>query len=280
MYCPHCQIPLENGTAFCPSCGRQVNAPPSSIPDLSAVPMDMPQNYPQSPTTPQTSAPQQNVTQSVVIQPMIMTPGYQAPDPYAQYQHRSAMRQTEIKVLGEVIRHFSSHQGDYDAYDNNTRRLLYYARGASSALLVWGIILTVLGLFFTGMFAEFGMVFWVPGILMTLGGILMKVNNHSKMNSCLRNHKQLTQELYQHYLKYTNCPVGPEYSNPRVLQILMEILQSGRCDTIKEAINCMLAGANQKVVPQYYQQMQRHTTLANAEIGINVIFASGQLYRS
>lgn len=279
MYCPHCQIPLENGAAFCPGCGRQVNAPPSSIPDLSAAPMDLPQSYPQPHTVTQVPGPQQNVTQSVVIQPMIMNPGYQTPDPYAQYQQRSAMRQTEIKVLGEVMRHFSSRQGDYDAYDSNAKKLLYYARGASSALWVWGIIVTVLGILFSGIATEFGMVFWAPGCLMILGGILMKVNNRSKLNKCISTHKYLTQELYQHYLMYTNCPVGPEYSNPRVLQVLLNILQSGRCDTITGAINCMLSSANQKSVTQYYQQMQARVSSANAEVGVGVVFAAGHLYR-
>ena len=279
MYCPHCQMLLEHNATFCPGCGRRVDAPPSFIPDLSASPEDMPQNPHQPRNVNQVPTAYPNVTQSVVVQPVITNPGYPAQDPYIQYQQRSAMRQIEISVLSEIIRHFSAQQGSYDAYDSNAKNLVYYAKGATDALLVWGIIVTVLGIIFSNIAVGFGMVFWIPGCMMIFGGILMKVSSRNKLNKCRNTHKQLTQELYQHYLKYTNCPVGPEYTNPKILQVLMNILQSGRCDSIKEAINCMLSGGNQKVITRYYQQMQKQVTSLNAELGICVIFAAGHLYR-
>lgn len=52
---------------------------------------------------------------------------------------------------------------------------------------------------------------------------------------------QISSELEEHY-KSKSLPMklAFEYSDPRVIDMLIDILKKGRADTLKEAINCML----------------------------------------
>ena len=48
---------------------------------------------------------------------------------------------------------------------------------------------------------------------------------------------ELDKELKDHYKAYGDCPIGYEYSDPHVIKTLYKLVESGRCDTIKEALN-------------------------------------------
>ena len=243
MNCPHCQNPVPVGAAFCSRCGNRVTLP----------------------------------------QP--------AADPYAQQyqQQKASLRQSEMNVLGELIQYFSPKQSEFDAYDDTCKKLLYYARGAKNALLVWGCIAFSIGLLGTIISLSehastddligFGILLMLPGVLMAVGGILMKVNNRSKYRRYAECYAQLSQSLYHHYLGYSNCPVGPEYANPRVLHVLLRILRSGRCDTIKEAINCMVADGNYAAIARYCQQIQQETASINANTRVLAVFAASRFFK-
>ena len=61
---------------------------------------------------------------------------------------------------------------------------------------------------------------------------------------CRTRINELAQELTQHFRAYGYCPVGPEYTNPSILQQIMSVIQSGRAETPKEAINVLLDDAH------------------------------------
>ena len=249
MNCPHCQRPLPPCATFCSGCGYQL-AP--------------------------------------------MVPAYPVVDPYAQQyqqyqQQKNALRQNEIGQLENLIRYFSGKQTEYDAYDDACKKLLHYAKGASNALIVWGGILLGIGLIALISFLDSGdlddglpvalLMFMLPGMGMVVGGILNKVSSNNKHKQFQQTYQYLSQDLYAHYLGYPNCPVGPEYSNPAILHKLMQILRSGRCDTIQEAINCMIADANHAAITRYCQQIQKETAAINANTRVGTIFAAGRFYR-
>ena len=161
--------------------------------------------------------------------------------------HRKAVRDSEINLLNNLLQYFSQKKEIYDEYDNASELLIYYSNGAKSSLLVWGCILVAFGIF--GFFSvndiheymKYALPFILfPGILMLIGGILMKVSNRMNYNHFKRNKENLFQELYSYYNTFSDCPIGFKFSNPRILESIMQIIKSGRADTIKESINIMI----------------------------------------
>ncbi len=160
----------------------------------------------------------------------------------AQYQvQKNAIRQSEIQELNSVIQYFARFRGLFDEFTSVSSQVEHYGRGAKAALIVWGAIILTFGLLIFGGSGELaaGMVFLLPGSAMIVGGILMKVNNRKKYAYYTQRQQELAGQMMDAYDQYPNCPVGPEYCFPAILDLLMDILQSGRADTIKEAINLL-----------------------------------------
>ena len=190
---------------------------------------------------------------------------------------KNAMRQSEIQALNQAIAYFSKKKDTFDKYDASSTLVTYYARGARSGLIVWGAIITVLGLIIlTGGKRVLGpacLAFILPGVLMITGGILMKVMNRRNFRRYQQMNFQLSQELYDYYSRYPNCPVGLEYVNPDILQVIMSVLTSGRADTIKESLNLLLQEINQKEYAAYLQSL-------NAKTNAIACFAAASFFNS
>lgn len=251
MFCPYCGANLVDNASFCMTCGKQIS--PSSV----------------------TNPPQpQN--------PVLV-------DAYAQqYQaQKNAIRQSEISGLSDAISHFSQKTAQFRAYDYVCEQLNYYARGAKSALLVWGCIISTFVLFICLNSIGDGdsgtqiasvpllVLGLIPGLVMIVGGIFMKINNHKKLAHFQNKYAELSQELNEHYLAYPNCPAGSEYANPEILQVLLDVLQSGRADTVKESINLIIDAKRQARVHNYLATIERNTAKTKA----TVIFAAAAFFR-
>ena len=238
MFCSYCGAQLQDGSAFCSSCGKQLD---QSVP-----------------------APVQQVVQQ---------PSYQ--------EQKNAVRSSEISELQSVINHFSQAAEDYEAYDACCELVNYYSQGARSALIVWGAIAATLGLIAClSPEAVLGalVAFVVPGILMIVGGILMKVANRKNYNEYLELYDKLSRSLAEHYANYPNCPVGPEYSNPVILDAIMSVLQSGRADTIKESINILIDDARQDDIDEYLEEIERNTAQAQANTRAAAVFLAADFF--
>lgn len=246
MFCPNCGQALNEGAHFCANCGNRL--------------------------TPAPAAPAMDVMNSM-----------------HQYQmQKNATRQSELRVLDQLISYFSQKEDQYNAYDVMCEAVNYYSRGAKKALIVWGAILSFFGCIFllsaadpdasnlvpVGIFA-----FLLPGLFMIFGGIMMQVNNKKNYQRALDAWQQLSDELSNHYMAYPNCPVGPEYSNPQILQVLRNTLQSGRADTIKECLNLMVADANQRAMENYLAQIQHNAEQSARANTASAIFLAASFFR-
>ncbi len=253
MFCNNCGVQIPEGAGFCSSCGTPVNAAPVA-PVAPAV------DY------------QAQMMQAQMMQAQ-------------QFQmQKTAVRQSEINALTNVYNYFNVKRNSFQQYDQVCEQLNYFARGAKSGLMVWGIIVLAfsaimsLGVFAGEVPAAALLVFLVPGAAMLTGGILMKKNNKSKCAYYQAEYLRLSQELNDYYAAYPQCPVGAEYANPEILELILGVLNSGRADTIKEAINVLIAEANQAEMTAYLQNIQAYSEQASARAGTAAIFAAASFF--
>lgn len=242
MFCPYCGSQTADGASFCVACGKNI----ASV----------------APTQP--------------AQPAV---DFQA--------NKNAVRQSEINALSKAIRYFSEKQSEFEEYDLVCDLVNDFSRGAKSSLLVWGCIITTFGLFsLLAVAAEdpsillpVFLILALPGMLMIAGGILMKVNSKRKYRYFQSEYARLSQELYEHYINYPDCPVGPEYANPEILTILLDIIQSGRADTIKESINLAISDSEQREMNDYLNMIEQNTAAINAQTRVAAFFAAANFFK-
>lgn len=248
MFCPNCGSQIPEGGAFCASCGTNV---------AQAV-----------------AAPAQAVVNAQAVANAQMQ----------QFQaQKTAVRQSEIAALEGAYQYFAQKSSVFEEYDLVCDLVNDYAGGAKSSLLVWGCIITTFGLIacLSGPEAIVGclLALVLPGIAMMVGGILMKVNNRKKYAYFQDEYARLSQELYDYYVAYPNCPVGAEYANPEILSLIMGVLQSGRADTIKESINLLIAEADQAEVNEYLAMIEQNTQAINAQTKVAAVFAAANFFK-
>ena len=252
MFCIKCGTQMPDGAVFCPSCGCDMSGNSSNP----------------SPAPTMDYASQLAQAQQMQAQ---------------QYQmQKNSIRQSEIDSLARTYAHFDLKRSTFQEYDKVGVRLNYYLRGAKSALIVWGAIIAVISLMFAmGLEASGRVVFiisFLMGAGMIAGGIMMKVNNKKKCRLYESEYIRLSQELNDHYNAYPMCPVGAEYSNPEILEIIMSILNSGRADTIKEAINLMIAEVNQAEMNAYLQSIEAYAQSTAAASKTGAVFAAASFF--
>ena len=248
MYCPHCGNSIMDNASFCHSCGNQIAVVPQQ-PVYSAP-------YGQSP----------------YVQPQ----QYQAPN--------AAARKSSLDNMYATINHFSQIGSYFDEYDYVCNQICKYARGAKSSLLIWGCIAFTLGLILaissqdSESAAMFILFLMLPATLMIVGGILMKVYNRKVFRQLKERYAQLSSEIYNYYLMCPNCPVGPEYINPNVLTQFLNVIQSGRADTVKESFNILLDRRRQARIRNYLALIERNTADVNAAYNVYAIFVPASLF--
>lgn len=254
MFCNKCGTQLPDGSVFCSSCGCDMST--NSINGVSAPVMNYGAQFLQA--------------QEMQAQ---------------QYQmQKNAVRKGEMETLKRAYEHFNLKRAEFQAYDEVGEKLNRYLRGAKSALLVWGIILTSVALLFststiTGNFpAVLFFMLLIPGGAMLAGGIMMKVNNKKKCAIYEDEYIRLSNILNEHYKAYPLCPVGAEYANPEIMEVIMGILESGRADTIKEAINVLIAEVNQAEMQKYLQNIEAYAKSASSSASTGAVFAAASFF--
>lgn len=252
MFCNKCGTQLPDGSVFCSSCGCDMSA--NSTNGVSAPTMNYGAQFMQA----------------------------------QQYQmQKNAVRNGEMETLKRAYEHFNIKRAEFQSYDDVSKKLNHYSRGARTGLLVWGIIITVIALTIiapllggdnSGTAMVFFLMFLIPGSLMIFGGIMMKVNNKKKFAYYEGEYIRLSNILNEHYKAYPQCPVGAEYSNPEIIEVIMGILESGRADTIKEAINVLVNEVNQAEMRLYLQNIESYAKSASDSAATGAVFAAASFF--
>lgn len=149
-------------------------------------------------------------------------------------------RQRSLADLDHMMRYFGMKQKQYDDYDTVTEEV--ETRKSKTHL---GLLLTFVGIlvFFFVIGTEFsakisgGLFFGVPFLI---AYILLRRNNKKKLDVALVKQAKLATELNDYYAAYGYCSVGFEYTNPKILYQINDIIRIGRANNPGDAINLLL----------------------------------------
>ena len=81
--------------------------------------------------------------------------------------------------------------------------------------------------------------------------------------SCER-YNIVVKELEEYYLSYGYCAIGMEFTNPRIIYKLADIVRQGRADNIKEAINILFTDAHRDRMEMLAEEMAANTAVTPA----------------
>ena len=170
--------------------------------------------------------------------------------------YRDEERAHALNELQRAYEWFSQKQNAYDEYDSISNRLPKMNRVGKRPLLIWGCILTggsfllmLLILNLTSSYrvsANGGLIAVViigmlAGAGMIAGFFIAEANRKKTISILHERLEHLGQELTDHYIAFGRCSFGAEYSNPMIINRIMNLVNSGRADSIKEGINIMLS---------------------------------------
>ena len=208
---------------------------------------------------------------------------------------RNNIRNEEIEELKRMINYFSLKQNNiYQALEECSSKLKSHDEQKSRALLILGIIFTAsFGVFLLSVLSYFektkdaGISFFLlvffflftaaPGLLMISGYKKYSRAFEVKRNVILKEYYDVANEFKNQYLAYQNCPIGIEYCTPEILSCLLEIILSGRADTIKEALNIVVDDSKYRALSEKLSKIQRNTSTAATNAGMAAIFSAANL---
>lgn len=253
MFCSKCGAAQPDGAVFCSSCGNRLEGVAPAAPQMP------------------------NANDYLQMQQQMQ----------AQYQaQKNAIRQSEMASMEQAYRYFDAIRDRYDAYDQTCEEINRRCRGTSNARIVLGIICLFFFLISSLSAVDYGagvlipltIFLFIPGLWMLIACICGKVKNKKKLAQAQEEYARLADELNDYYMAYPNCPVGPEYTNPEILEAIYAVLQSGRADTVKDAINTLINDANNAEMEAYMAQINRNAAAANANSRAAAIFLAADLF--
>ena len=243
-----------------------------------AVPTYQPQTAPQPQAAPAvpTYQPQQPVQQVPyqqvpVQQPVYQTaPVYHAPQPISQSSYGYAVQQPAIYQqpvdyatfaaerdknlfeLQKMISHFSPKIDVFQKYEKLNSDIVKCSQTSVSPL-VWGILVSLfgIGILITGIvnvkYDANRIGYYIMAIIVLLFGaglgamyVIKKVTRKKKIEKYIVEAGELSTQLTLIYNGYGECPLAPEYVDPRLLFKLQQLIVAGRCATISDSLNMLI----------------------------------------
>lgn len=198
--------------------------------------------------------------------------GYVYPTQPLMYNQGFAQaREQALAELNVILNHFAPKVDVFQRYENVNKDIQKFSQ-TSKAPIVWGIIIALLGigLLLDGIFgvkhsADKIPYFIAAGVFALIGAGLIvlfvfKLKKHKqKREELIVEAGELSNQLTLLYNGCGNCPVAPEYTDPRILFKLQAIIISGRCSSIPEALTTLLS------IQRNYQRIESAKAQHNAD---------------
>lgn len=165
------------------------------------------------------------------------------------------IKQKELDKINNVIEYFSVQQKVFDDYNSSAESIIKLNRVNAKLSLIWSIILFAIsfmgllrtqthGYDFDYYLNQFLICAQISGGLLIMFFLLNK-RRKTKLENCIKTFCYCGQYLENYYYTYKDCPVGIEYVNPSILNVIREIISSNRAYSIKDALNFLMGSAFQ-----------------------------------
>ena len=191
------------------------------------------------------------------VQPMPQGYGYavQQPTIYQQpvdYAAFAAERDKNLAECQKMINHFSPKVDIFQKYEKLNKDIEKFAQTSVSPL-VWGILVSLLGIgiLVTGIFNvkydanRIG--YYIMSAVVLLFGtgliamfVIKKVMRKKKIEKYIVEAGELSTQLTLIYNGYGECPLAPEYVDPRLIFKIQQLILAGRCATISDSLNMLI----------------------------------------
>lgn len=168
-----------------------------------------------------------------------------------QTNDNNEKRNETLAELSKMHEHFSKVQSKYDEIDQINEMLPKLNRIGKIPMLVFGCIALTIAIILTvvvcvnfsgfydynnGMLSLYCYMFYMAGIGLIVGFIIFNNVRKKRIQNYNDRLEQLAGELMFHYNSYGECPLGVEYSNPKTIERIYDMVQRGEADTIQEAV--------------------------------------------
>ncbi len=175
-----------------------------------------------------------------------------------------------INDIKECIEKLSPYQGIYDQRDKLLIDITNYSDWPKTTLTFYGgfIFLSLLILYIKSTITYYAD--WNSGLAIlffSMFGLLLpwwlsrKYKAHYDYASS--NIDIVTNELMKGFnSQELPISIAFEYSNPRILRQLLKYIETGRADTLKEAINCLISDNNQEALLNKKIEVKNNSDLA------------------
>ncbi len=299
MFCSNCGSNVTDEQKFCPYCGTVINAASNgsrlrkTFADRNAQPVadnERDYQYGRTPVVAQNEPAYPNNAAPSVAGYVNTYLGATAPFSVSDY--RDAGRNDALDELQRAYQWFSKKQREYDEYDSISNRLPRMNRVGKRALLIWGCIIASVSLMMTFVLISqkdesfpVGLIGILIGAAMILGFFLIEANRKKTVAQLNNRLEQLGQELTEHFIAFGKCSFGAEYSNPQIISRILNLVRSGRADSVKEGINIMLSDLRMdqmtelsRITAENAQIMARNTAAAARGAKAAAVFSAANFF--
>ena len=173
-------------------------------------------------------------------------------------------RQRSLREMEQMIDYFSIKKHQYDEMLRKGEEIKECEEKGFGIFVAGAVIFGLVALY------TVKPLWWLAVAAYIAGRIFAKHKNQEKLAKANARRMALAQELSDHYAAY-DCPVGFEYTDPRVLEAMYNILRQGRASDISQALNIML----QDMRDEKLLDLQEQQTIAAKEAADNTRTAAG-----
>ena len=194
----------------------------------------------------------------------------------------------EKNLLKSAYDYFALKTNEYTEYDNLFQKALETYKMKLIPLLVWGIVIIVASIFFYFFNDSFkGNVELqkIVVIINVIGGSVMIIffiiNAATKKNRILKyitRINDITNSLRIHYTDYDKCMVGMEFTNPNNLNAIIMMIESGKANSVKEALNNLCDINRRKINDENNNRVLIDNIMSEYGYRLSVLLYSAKLF--
>ncbi len=237
MFCGNCGTRISDGLRFCPYCGVQI----------------------------------QDIAEERVVPYASRETGFME----EEFTRRG--REAAINELERAYDWFSEKQSKYREYDSLSKRLPKMNRVGKRALMIWGCIIASFSLLYLLIIAYtmlsrnssegLGIMLALPivglliGAAMIIGFFMLDAKRRKAVHALQQKQTKIAEELTQHYIDFGPCSFGAEYSNPEIINTILNLVRSGRADSVKEGINIMISDLRMDQMTELSRTTAQHAPI-------------------